>query len=102
MDLFRNVGTDSYGLDLWISIRGSNTAENTHQKMESTIGFWTVGAEIGHYLLFLLSHRHNISSGIKRRGDTNFGHPCLHIIDRNQIRIQKIYDVLVFEKYQNV
>ena len=70
--------------------------------MKSTIGFWTVGAEIGHYPLVLISHRHHISTGIKWCGDTHFGHPYLHIIDRMKIRMQKIYDVPVFENHQNV
>ena len=102
VDLFRNVGVDCYGLDLWIRLRGSNRAENMHQKMKGTIGFWTVGAEIGYYLLVLLSYRYNISTGIKRYGDINFGNPYLHIIDRIQIRVQQIYDVLIFENYQNI
>ena len=102
VDLFRNSGLDSYGLVFWIRLRGSNRAENVHQKMKSTMGFWTIGSECCYYPLVLLIHRHNITSGIKQSGDTNFSHPCLHIIDRNQIRIQKIYDVLVFENYQNV
>ena len=100
VDIFRNVGVEYYGLDLLIRLRGSNRDENVHHKIKSTIGFLTVGAEIGHYMLGLISHRHIISSGIKRWGDNNFGHPCLHVIDRIQIRILKIYDVLVFENYQ--
>ena len=70
--------------------------------MKPAIGYWNVGAEIGHYILVLLSYRYNVSAGIKRSGDTNFGHPYLHIIDRIQIRIQQIYDVLVYENYLNL
>ena len=100
--MFRSVGSDSNGLELWIRLRGSNRCENLHQKMKSAIGYWNVGAEIGHYILVLLSYRYNVSAGIKRSGDTNFGHPYLHIIDRIQIRMQQIYDVLVYENYLNL
>lgn len=53
--LFRHVGVDSNGLDLWIRLRGSNRCENFHQKMRSCIGPWVVSVETSHYLLLLLS-----------------------------------------------
>ena len=53
--LYKHVGVDSNGLDLWIRLRGSNRAENVHQKMKSSVGAWNVGAEIGHHILVLLS-----------------------------------------------
>ena len=63
--LFRHIGTDSNGMDLWIRLRGSNRCENVHQKMKSCVGPWFVGIETGHYLLLLLSFRYNISTSIK-------------------------------------
>lgn len=35
--LYKHIGIDSNGLDLWIRLRGSNRAENVHQKMKSLI-----------------------------------------------------------------
>ena len=30
VDLFMNVGVNSYGLDLWVRLRGSNRDKNVH------------------------------------------------------------------------
>ena len=63
--------------------------------MKSSIGAWNVGAEVGHYILVLLSYRYNISTSISRCGCINFGMPYMHIIDRLQIRVQQIYNILI-------
>ena len=67
--------------------------------MKLAIDYWNVGAEIGHFYLVLLSYRFNVSEVIQICVDANFCHPCLHIIDKIQIQIQKIYDVQVSENY---
>ena len=100
--LYKHVGDDSNGLDLWIRLRGSNQAENMHQQMKSSIGAWNVGAEIGHHILVLLSCRYNISASISRCGNIDFGMPCMCIIDRLQMWVQQIHNVIVWKNYRNL
>ena len=76
--------------------------ENIHQKMKSCVGSWNVGVETSHYLLLLLSFRYNISTSIKRCGKPDFGHPHISLIDRLQLRIQQIYNVLVWPNHTNI
>jgi hypothetical protein len=42
-----------------------------------------------------------VNAGITRRGKHDFGHPWHHLVDRIQIRIQEIYDVVVFPSHEN-
>ena len=73
-----------------------------HHKMMSCIGSWNVGVKVTHYVLVLLSCRCNVNSDVRRCGRTHFVHPYLHLVDRIQIRIQEIYNVLVWKKDFNV
>ena len=70
--------------------------------MKSSIGASNVGAEIGHYILVLLSCRYNISTGISRCGNIDFRMPCMHIIDRLQMRVQQICNIIVWKKHRNL
>jgi len=100
--LHEQVGHDKYGLPIFIRKRGTVRAENIHQKMKVSIGPWGIGARSSHYLLLLLSYRYNVSSGIRRKGDHNFGHFELYLIDRIQIRIREIYNVIIYPLHQNL
>lgn len=102
MYLFRHVGVDSHGLDLWIRLRGSVRAENMHQKMRVATGPWGVGARTGHWLLVNISYRYNVNAGVARLGHHDFGHPWLNYIDRIQIRMQEIFNAVVFPSHNNV
>lgn len=95
-------GHDKHGLPIFIRKRGTVRAENIHQKMKVAIGPWGIGARSAHYLLVLLIHRYNVASNIRRRGHHNFGHCELWLIDRIQIRIREIYNVLIYPRHPNV
>lgn len=96
VSLHRNVGIDSKGLDLWIRLKGSVQCENIHKSMRTAMGPWGVGATVAHYLLVLIFYNYNVSTGICRKAEQNFGHPYHYLIDRLQIAVQKVYNVLVY------
>lgn len=91
VSLYQWNGTDKCGLSLWLRRRGSNRSENMHQKMRVAFGPHGVGAEVGHYLLLLVTCRYNLSSGIRRKGNHNFGMMRTDLIDRIQIRMVQIF-----------
>lgn len=101
VEIFKCVGRDSNGLDLYLRNRGSR-AENLHQKMKSVFGNYCVGAQAGHYLLVLTSYRYNINVGIARRDEQDFGHPWHFLVDRIQIRTQQIYGFNLYPQHKNV
>jgi hypothetical protein len=101
VSLFQWDGTDYNGLDLWLRFRGSNRAENLHQKMSVAFGPWGVGARTAHYVLLLVSYRYNVHTGIRRYNAHNFGHTWLHFIDRIQSRIVNIFGVDVYPRHTN-
>jgi hypothetical protein len=102
VSLFQWDGTDYNGLDLWLRFRGSNRAENVHQKMSVAFGPWGVGARTAHYVLLLVSYRYNVQTGIRRYNEYNFGHSWLHYIDRIQSRILDIFGVDVYPRRTNL
>jgi len=100
--MFRHDGTDKNGLDLWIRLRGTVRSENVHSRMRVALPPWGVGAKTAHWLLVCLSHRYNVNAEIKRLGKHDFGHPWHSYVDRKQIRIQEIYDAVVYPSHANV
>ena len=102
VELFQFDGTDKNGLNLWIRMRGSTRAENVHQKMRVAFGPWSIGAQSGHYLLQLVSLRYNVSTGIRRCNEPDFGHPWLQFIDRIDNRLQEIYGRSIFMRHINL
>ena len=99
--MYRHNGTDSNGMDLWLRMRGTVRCENVHQKMRTAMGPWGVGAEVAHALLVLICYRYNVSAGVRRYGRIDFGHTHLHLIDRVQIAIDKIYNVSCYRRHKN-
>jgi hypothetical protein len=91
VEMFQWDGTDKYGLNLWLRRRGSNRSENMHQKMRVAFGPHGVGAEVGHFLLLIVTYRYNINAGVRRKGFHNFGMPYHDIIDRIQIRYLQLF-----------
>ena len=85
VEMYQHDGQDHDGLDLWLRQRGSR-AENFHQKMRVAAGPFGFGVEMSHYLQVLLAYFYNISIGIERCGEPDFGHFMLHLEDRIQIR----------------
>jgi len=83
--MFQEDGKDSNGLQLYIRRRGTNRSELHYQKMKVAFGPHGVGAEVGHYLLLLVTYKFNISTGIRRLGRPDFGTFRLDIIDRIQM-----------------
>jgi len=100
--MHEQIGHDKYGLPTFIRKRGTVRTENVHQKMKVAIGPWGIGARSAHYLLVLLIHRYNTATNIRRRGHHNFGHCELWLVDRIQIRIREIYNVLIYPRHPNV
>ena len=100
--LFIKTGEDSNGLPCYLRLRGTVRTENLHQKMKTAIGPWAVGACTGHMLLVLTCYRYNIKSLVRRCGAYNFGHCELHLIDRIQIRVKEIFNILVWPRHTNM
>lgn len=102
VEMFQWDGTDSNGLNCWLRRRGSNRSENLHRQMRVAFGPHGVGAEVGHYLLLLLTYRYNVKTGIRRTDQYDFGMPYLYLIDRIQIRMVQLFDVDIFPKHKNL
>ena len=94
-------GLDSDGLNLWLRSRGSNRCKNYHHKLESAIRLWIIGPILGHHILLHLACRCNIKSNIKRCNGINFRHFELQLIDRMQIKMQQLHNVIIFKNYIN-
>lgn len=101
VSLYQWDGRDSHGLDVWLRRRGSNRSENMHQKMRVAFGPHGVGAEVGHFLLLLVTYRYNVNSGIRRKGNHNFGMPYHFLIDRIQIRMVQLFGHEIFPQHTN-
>jgi hypothetical protein len=69
--------------------------------MKVAIGPWRIGAKTAHYMLVLLTYRYNVKTFARRCGGYDFGHCDLHLIDRIQLRIQEIYNVLIWARHKN-
>ena len=82
--MFVSAGKDSNGLNLYYRLCGTVCAENFHQKMDTAIGTWHIGARTAHNLLVLLAFRYNVTTMINRCGAYNFGHYELNLVDRIQ------------------
>jgi hypothetical protein len=102
VSLFKHAGIDSDELDLWFRLRGSVRDENIHQKMRNWMGPWAIGTETAHNILVLLCYKYNVSSGIRRASDIDFGHTWLCFIDQIQLLVQEIYNVVVFPRHLNM
>jgi hypothetical protein len=100
--LYRHVGVDSDGLDLWIRLKGSVRCENIHKLMKAAMGPWGVGATVAHYLLVLICYKYNVNAGIRRNAEQDFGHPYHYLVDQLQIAMQEIYNALVYPRHVNV
>jgi len=102
VSLYTWDGTDSNGLDLWLSNRGSTRTENFHQKLMTALGPYSVGAQTAHYIMLLVTFRYNVKTGIRRSNEHNFGHPYLQYIDRIQSSYLKLLGVDVFPRHMNL
>ena len=80
-------GTDRHGLNLWLRKRGLIRSENMHQKMIFAFGPHGLGAEVGHFLLLMVTYRYNVNTGVRRKGYHDFRMPYHDRIDRIQIRM---------------
>jgi hypothetical protein len=72
--------SDADGLDLWKRNGGTIRCENYHQKLDSAIGPWAVGACTAHSIMVLRTFLYNVSTGISRCGERNFGHPVVPLL----------------------
>jgi len=101
VEMYNHIGYDSNNLPLWHRRRGSK-AENFHQKMHVAAGPFGVGMETGHYLHVLLAYMYNVSAGINRCCEPDFGHFDLWYEDRIGSRIGEIWGVQLFPNRTNV
>jgi hypothetical protein len=102
INLYTWDGVDSDGLDIYTRRRGSNRAELYHRFFSLAFGPATMGPEMGHYLMLLVSYRFNISTGIARCNEYDFGHPWLEYIDRIQIRHIQLFGWNLFPRHKNL
>jgi hypothetical protein len=102
VSLFRQVGVDSNGSDVWIRLEGSVRCENIDKVMRSAMGAWGAGAEVAHYLLVLICYKYNVNTGVRRNADQDFGHPYHYLVDQIQIVVQEIYNALIYPRHVNV
>jgi len=102
INLYTWDGVDSDGLDIYTRRRGSNRAELYHRFLSLAFGPATMGPEMGHYLMLLVSYRFNISTGIARCNEYDFGHPWLEYIDRIQIRHIQLFGWNLFPRHKNL
>ena len=70
--------------------------------MKAAVGPWGIGAQAAHYLLILLCYRYNMSTLITRAGAYDFGHCEHYLIDRIQIRVREIFNVLIYPRHKNI
>ena len=101
VSLFRQIGVDSDGLDLWVRLKGSVRCENIHTTMRNALGPHAMGAEIAHFLLILICFRYNVNLGIRRKARPAFGHIHLYVNDEIQIVVQEIYEVIIYPGHLN-
>jgi hypothetical protein len=102
INLYTWGGVDSDGLDLYTRRRGSNRAELYHRFLSLAFGPSIMGPEMGHYLMLLVSYRFNISTGVARCNEYDFGHPRLEYVDRIQIRHMQLFGWNLFPRQQNL
>jgi hypothetical protein len=69
--------------------------------MAGCISGYGIGAEMAHRLLVNLIFRYKINAQVRRLGANNHGHPWMHIIYRIQIRVQEIFNVLIYPRHHN-
>ena len=69
--------------------------------MRVAFGPHGVGAEVGHYLLLLVSYNYNINTGIRRKGFVNFGMPYYDKIDKIQLRMMQLFGIDIFPTHTN-
>jgi len=100
--MFTWDGTDSNGLDLWLTNRGSTRAENFHQKLMTALGPYSVGAQTAHFIMVQVTFRFDVNSGIRRLDEHNFGHPYLMVIDRIKSSYLRIMGIDIFPKHLNL
>ncbi|EJK46183.1 hypothetical protein THAOC_35159 [Thalassiosira oceanica] len=70
--------------------------------MHVAAGPFGFGMETGHYLHVLLAYMYNVSAGINRSFEPDFGHADLWYEDRIQSLIQEIWGVQLFPNRTNV
>ena len=96
------VGQDADGLNLYRSTFGTNLNENLHQKYADLVGPFAVGVQVAHYLTVLRSYRYNISIGISRAGEPDFGTDRQELVDEAQHWIIRIFGVMAWPGHRNL
>ena len=96
------VGTDSDGLNLYLSEIGTNMNENLHQKYADLIGPFAVGTKIAHVLTASRSFRYNISVGIDICGEPDFGTDQHEVVDITQKWFMKLFGIFAWPAHKNL
>jgi hypothetical protein len=100
--LFIVTGIDADGLTLYASKQGTVRLENVHQKYAELAGPFAIGVRTSHYLLVYRSYRYNISMGIIRCGEPDFGHDHHELIDEQQHLTLEIFSMLIWPAHKNL
>ena len=101
VNVYQFDGKDSNGFNLWLRNRGSNMSENLHKTMRVAFGPHSMGIQVGHFLLLLVTYRSNINAGVRRQRKHNFGMPYHHLVDRIQLRVIELFGVDIFPDHSN-
>ena len=99
---YTQVGTDLDGLSLYRSELGTNMNEILHQKYADLVGPFAVGTRIARVLTVLCSFRFNISVGISRGGEPNFGTDRHELVNQTQHWLIKNFAVFAWPGHKNL
>lgn len=102
LQLYRCIGTDSDGLNLYASDLGTNLNELVHKLLADLLGPYGVGVKTAHVLVILRCFRYNISVGISRGLEPDFGTDRHDMVDLTQHWIMKIFGILAWPNHRNL
>ena len=102
MDVYRLHSIDSDGLNIYTTDLGTNLNETLHQKYSDLVGLCSTGIEQADNLLVLRSFRFNITIGIGRYGEPDFGTDRHDIVDKTQHWILHSFGIYPWPTHTNL
>ena len=102
LDCYGEAVSNKHGLPVYSCERGTNSTENYHKQLLTSIGTWSAGTEIADTLRNEHRHRYNQSvSEQKRFGYPQIGHADTWLIDLLQMLVEENHDVLLYPFWSN-
>lgn len=93
---------DSYGLQLYDCLRGTNLTECAHKQMLATFGSWVCGVEMSDCLLREWRHRYNHSLAERRRpGFPILGHVDTWLVNTLQHLVEENHGLRLYDGWVN-